>query len=531
MKRFAQLYSELDGTNSMLDKRASLERYFRDADPSDAAWAVYFLTGNRPRQVVPSRRMFELAGAIAELPAWLMDECYEAVGDLAETVAHVLPQAAAPTEHSLTHWVEQRLLPLAGAPDDVRADALRRAWDELDGPARLVWNKLITGEFRVGVMARTVTRALGAIARVDPAVIAHRLAGAWMPSADSYRALVSPDATEIEASRPYPMFLAHALDAEPATLGAIGDWQIEWKWDGIRGQIIRRGGAAYVWSRGEELINDAFPDLVTAAAQLPDGTVLDGEIVVWDDGRAAPFNALQKRLGRKAPSRALVERAPAAFIAYDALEIDGVDIREQPLAARRAALDALLTGDDSRAVLKVSPVVAVSNWDALRALRADVRGLGVEGLMLKRRDSAYGVGRVRGPWWKWKVDPYTVDAVLMYAQRGHGRRASLYTDYTFGVWSDGALVPFAKAYSGLTDDEIRSVDNYIRAHTLEKIGPVRVVAPDIVCELAFEGLQRSARHKSGIAVRFPRIARLRPDKAPADADSLDALHALLGAPA
>jgi DNA ligase-1 len=284
-----------------------------------------------------------------------------------------------------------------------------------------------------------------------------------------------------------------------------------------------------VWSRGDELINETFPDLVEAGATLPDGAVVDGEIVVWREDRAAPFNTLQKRLGRKAPGKTLLAQAPASLIAYDLLEKDGRDIRMQPLAERREELEALLGAPDISPRLRLSPIVRAADWDELRRLRAESRSLGVEGLMLKRRDSAYGVGRVRGPWWKWKIEPYTVDAVIMYAQRGHGRRASLYTDYTFGVWENDALVPFAKAYSGLTDAEIREVDRFVREHTIEKFGPVRVVEPTIVCELAFEGLQRSSRHKSGIAVRFPRIARLRPDKQPKDADTLDAVRALLDA--
>jgi len=529
MKRFARLFAELDGTNSTLGKLAALERYFREADHGDAAWAVWFLTGHRPRQVVPSRQMFALAGRIAELPEWLMDECYETVGDLAETVAHVLPAATQPTDHSLSHWIEARLLPLRDTPDEAREAALQQAWSELDGTARLVWNKLITGEFRVGVMARTVTRALGNLVGIDPAVVAHRLAGTWHPTPENFRALLSADGAVALGSQPYPMFLAHALTEPPASLGDIADWQVEWKWDGIRGQLIKRGGQVWVWSRGEELINDAFPDLVAAASRLPDGTVLDGEIVVWREERVAPFNALQQRLGRKTPSRALLERAPAAFIAYDVLEQGGRDARALMLVERRALLEQLLSAQIAGSPLRLSPLITATGWDDLAAQRVACRELGVEGMMLKRRDAPYGVGRMRGPWWKWKIEPFTVDAVLMYAQRGHGKRASLYTDYTFGVWDEGALVPFAKAYSGLTDAEIRSVDDYIRSHTLEKFGPVRVVSPDIVCELAFEGLQRSTRHKSGIAVRFPRIARLRQDKKPAEADTLQALHSLLGA--
>ena len=526
MKRFAQLYAELDSTNSTLAKLAALERYFRGAAPRDAAWAVYFLTGNKPRQVVPSRRMYELAAEIAELPGWLMDECYEAVGDLAETVAHVLPPASGGSDESLAQWVEARLLPLARASEIERAEGLRSAWRELEGAERLVWNKLITGEFRIGVSARSVVRALAALTGIDPAVIAHRLAGSWRPTPESYLALISPEGETGIASRPYPLFLAHALEAEPETLGDAADWQAEWKWDGIRAQLIRRESSVWLWSRGDELINDAFPELVAAGAALPEGTVLDGEIVVWQGERAAPFNALQKRLGRKAPGKKLLADAPVSLIAYDVLELDGRDARMQPLAERRERLEAVLEPMTTPA-LRLSPVVKAQDWNALRTLRAGSRGLGVEGMMLKRRDSAYGVGRVRGPWWKWKIEPYTVDAVIIYAQRGHGRRASLYTDYTFGVWDEGALVPFAKAYSGLTDAEIREVDRFVREHTVEKFGPVRVVEPHLVCELAFEGIQRSARHKSGIAVRFPRIARLRPDKKAEEADTLDAVRAMI----
>jgi DNA ligase-1 len=362
-------------------------------------------------------------------------------------------------------------------------------------------------------------------------MIAHRLAGDWQPTADSYRALISAEGEQGEASRPYPLFLAYPLESDPATLGDIRDWQVEWKWDGIRAELIRRGGRVYLWSRGDELINDTFPELVGAGAALPNGTAIDGEIVVWEGTRAAPFNALQRRLGRKAPGKALVTDAPAAVIAYDLLERDGADIRGEPLAQRRAALETLIATLPSGSALKLSPLVHAESWEALAERRAESRELAVEGMMLKRRDAPYGVGRVRGPWWKWKVAPYTVDAVLMYAQRGQGRRASLYTDYTFGVWDDGALVPFAKAYSGLTDAEIRQVDAFVREHTLEKFGPVRVVEPKVVCEVAFEGIQLSTRHKSGVAVRFPRIARLRPDKQAADADSLETIRGLLKASA
>jgi len=526
VKRFARLYSELDTTNSTTIKLQALERYFREAPPQDAAWAVYFLTGNRLRRTVPSRRLYELATDLARLPGWLMDECYEAVGDLAETVALVLPPPLQQTQASLSVWVEERLAPIAAAADDAeRMQRLTQAWMELGGAERLVWNKLITGEFRVGVSARSVVRALASVSGLDPAIVAHRLAGTWQPTAENFAALVSPECGVRAASSPYPLFLAHALEGDPADLGPLQDWQAEWKWDGIRAQLIHRDDAVYLWSRGDELISNAFPELVQAGRALPPGTVVDGEIVVWSGDTPAPFTALQKRLGRKAPGRSLLAQAPAVLIAYDLLEQGGEDVRALPMRERRARLEALLERD-APASVRLSPLVQACDWDELRALRAGSRERGVEGMMLKRRDAAYGVGRVRGPWWKWKIEPYSVDAVIIYAQRGHGRRASLYTDYTFGVWHEGALVPFAKAYSGLTDAEIREVDRFVREHTREKFGPVRVVEPAIVCELAFEAIQLSKRHKSGIAVRFPRIARLRRDKRPEDADSLDTVRAL-----
>ena len=529
MKRFARLYTELDTTNSTTAKRQALERYFREAPAGDAAWAVFFLTGNKLRRAVPSRRLYELAAGLARLPDWLMDECYEAVGDLAETVALVLPPPAETSSASLSQWVESRLAPIAAAADDAeRAQRLHAAWMELGGAERLVWNKLITGEFRVGVSARSVVRALAAVSGLDPAVIAHRLAGTWRPTPENFAALVSPLVADVASAAPYPLFLAHALEGDPETLGSPELWQIEWKWDGIRAQLIRRDDSVALWSRGDERIDDTFPELVSAGQALPPGTVLDGEILVWRDDRPAPFAALQKRLGRRSPGNTILEQAPALFIAYDLLESDGEDIRTLPLVERRSRLEALLARYAS-ARIRLSPLVEAAQWQALREQRALSRERGVEGLMLKRRDAAYGVGRVRGPWWKWKIEPYGVDAVIIAAQRGHGRRASLYTDYTFGVWHEGALVPFAKAYSGLSDAEIREVDRFVREHTRERFGPVRVVEPSIVCEIAFEAIQASNRHKSGIAVRFPRIARLRRDKRPEDADSLETVRALIGA--
>ena len=527
MRRFTALYMALDATTSTREKVAALVAYFRAAPPHDAAWATYFLTGRKLKRLVGSRDLREAAIAAAGVPPWLFEASYEAVGDLAETIALLLPPPPVPDDAPLAAWVETELAPLAGlASPDVQA-RLRAAWQRLDRDQRFVFGKLITGAFRVGTARQLVYRALAEATAIPVADVAHRLIGEWAPSPQFFERLRAP-VTAGETHRPYPFFLAYPLEDDPATLGDVHDWQAEWKWDGIRAQVVRRADRASVWSRGEDIVGDAFPEIVDAAQHLPPGTVLDGEILAWSDGddRPLPFARLQQRLNRKAPGPKLLRDTPVVLVAYDVLERGGADIRDRPLTARRAALMQLLPLGPT---LRVSPVLDAADWATLAAARARSRGEHAEGLMLKRRDASYGVGRVRGPWWKWKIEPYTIDAVLVYAQAGHGRRASLYTDYTFAVWRDGELVPFAKAYSGLTDDEIRKVDAWVRAHTLERFGPVRRVEPVLVFELAFEAIQASSRHKSGIAVRFPRIARWRIDKPAAEADTLATLAALAGA--
>jgi DNA ligase-1 len=529
VRAFARLYAELDATTSTRAKLDALQDYFASADPADAAWAAYFLAGNKPRQVAPVRVIKRLATDLAEIPDWLFDECHQAVGDLAETIAHLLPPAAGATDLPLARWVEERLLPLRGRDEREIRERLAAWWNELDANGRLVCNKLVTGAFRVGVSKQLVIRAIAQAAGLEARTVAERMAGDWRPSADAFRALIGAHGTAgAPLGQPYPFFLAHPLPAAPASLGDAADWLAEWKWDGIRAQLVRRGGQTFLWSRGEELLTERFPEIAAAGAKLADGTVLDGELLAWRDGAPLAFAKLQQRIGRKRLAAKVLADAPAAFLAYDLLEIEGIDIRNRALDDRRRALAYVVqSAADQR--LQLSPTIAAEDWEALARLRAQSRARGVEGLMLKRRDSPYGVGRTRGDWWKWKVDPLSVDAVLVYAQRGHGRRASLYTDYTFAVWHDGALVPFAKAYSGLTDAEMRAVDDYIRRNTVEKFGPVRSVAPKLVMEIGFEAIQRSPRHKSGVAVRFPRILRLRPDKPIEAADTLGSLRALIDA--
>ncbi len=541
MREFARLYAELDETTSTTRKLDALQSYFSQAAPENAAWAVYFLAGGKPRQAVPTKLLRQYAIEYAGLDEWLFDESYHAVGDMAETIAHILPPPSRRSEVGLAEWMEGRIGPLRGADPGTIREALYAAWDELDWRERFLFVKLIGGGFRVGVSRLLVTRALAAIAAVDSKLIAQRLMG-WTdnsvrPTAASFLKLIAEQSDEehkLRGGQPYPFFLAHQLQGEPAALGEVDDWQVEWKYDGIRAQLVRRGGQNYLWSRGEDLITERFPEL--ANLHIPEGTVLDGEVLIWQPGcpAPAPFADLQKRIGRKTLSSKLLGELPAVLCCYDLLEFDGVDLRALPQHERRALMETEVHAMDLPQ-LRLSPLVKADSWDDLAGLRGESRERGVEGMMLKARSAQYGVGRTKdvGTWWKWKIDPYTVDAVLIYAQAGSGRRASLYTDYTFAVWDgEGAerkLVPFAKAYSGLTDAEIQQVDNVVRKTTVEKFGPVRSVKPTMVFELGFEGIALSSRHKAGIAVRFPRILRRRLDKPVDEADTLDTLKGLLAA--
>ncbi|QKV55401.1 ATP-dependent DNA ligase [Comamonas antarctica] len=545
MKAFADLYRELDASTASLAKQAALQRYLRAAPARDAAWAVYFLAGGKPRQLVPARLLREQARLAAGLPEWLFDESYHAVGDLAETISLLLPEPEQERQLALADWMQQHLLPLRGKPPEVLTQLLQAQWRMLAPAQRLVYFKLITGAFRVGVSRLQVTQALAAVSGVDAKRIAQRLMGythiGAQPTAEDYAALVAPVDAEgpgAQGGQPYPFFLAHPFNLPvaqfDATLGPADGWLVEWKWDGIRAQLVKRDGQVAVWTRGEELVSDRYPELQAMGLHLPDGTVLDGEILVWRDGRAQPFAELQQRIGRKTLGPKLLRELPVVLCVYDLLEQGGADLRAMPQHERRLRLEQLVAAHP-HPQLELSPLLQGADWQDLAREREQARALGVEGMMLKRLDAQYGVGRTKdvGVWWKWKIDPLSVDAVLIYAQRGSGRRASLYSDYTFAVWNgpqdDPArqLVPFAKAYSGLTDAEIRAVDAVIRKTTQETFGPVRSVTPTMVFELGFEGIAKSSRHKSGIAVRFPRMLRRREDKPIEEADTLATLQALL----
>jgi DNA ligase-1 len=526
MKAFARLFADLEETTATNEKVAALVAYLRSAPPEDAAWAVHFLSGRRPKRLVGSRKLAAWASQEAGLPEWLFEESYQSVGDLAETITLILPDTGTSSELPLSEWVS-RLLGLRGKEDDVQREVMVRSWRELDRRERLVWNKLITGDFRVGASQRLVIRALAELSGVDGGTIAHRLMGAWEPTAEFFQRLIAPDTHDADISRPYPFFLAFPLEEPPESLGEVTQWLAEWKWDGIRAQLIRRAGQTYLWSRGEELLAGRFPEVESLGALLPDGTAIDGELLPWLDGAPLPFAQLQRRIGRKNLGRKILDEVPAVLVAYDLLEERGEDIRIRPLSERRTRLAALVSSVAATGRLLLSPTVDIECWADVVKARHTARDVGAEGLMLKRLSSAYGVGRRRGDWWKWKVAPLAVDAVLIYAQAGSGKRAGLFTDYTFGVWEGDHLVPFAKAYSGLTDIEIRKVDQFIRRNTLEKFGPVRTVKPELVFELHFEGIQPSTRHKSGVAVRFPRMARWRTDKKAEEADTIENVRRLL----
>ncbi len=535
MRRFAELFHRLDSTTRTAEKVAALTDYFRETPAEDAAAAVAVLLGHRTRRSVTTGELRAWAAEASGIPAWLVEECHAVVGDLAETIALLLPDATRVGEPiGLATLIATTVEPLARLGPEEKRQAVLETWGRLRREERIVWHKLLTGGFRVGVARTLVARGLAEVAGVDAATMSHRLMGMARFTAETYRALLAAEDPGESPTRPYPFFLASPLEDDPASLGCRGAWIAEWKWDGMRAQLIRRGETRVLWTRGEELASDAFPEIVEAAESLPDGCVLDGEVLAAAGGRLLGFQAVSRRAGRRRVTPKLLAEIPCVFAIYDLLEYDHADIRGEPLEHRRRLLEGIGLPEFRvpaavEGTLFLSPQVAGEDWEQLAAARDGSRDLGVEGLMLKRRSSPYRVGRPRGDWWKWKVDPLEIDAVLLYAQAGHGRRAALHTDYTLGVWHDGSLVPAAKAYSGLSDAEIAEVDRIIRRTTLQRHGPVRVVEPTLVFQLAFDAVAPSKRHKSGVAVRFPRIARWRRDKRPDEAGRLDDLRAMIAA--
>ncbi len=526
MKRFAALFEQIDQTTKTNLKVAALADYFQSAPEQDRLWTIALFSGRRPKRAVTTTRLRQWASEAAALPLWLFEDTYAIVGDLAETIALVLPRGSKKTNHDLSHWINS-LRRLSNVDDAIRKQAVLGAWDQLSGSERFLFNKLITGGFRIGISQKLMTRALACASGKPETELAHRLMGDWTPDTTSYHALIEAEDASADISRPYPFYLACALDGPPESLGNPSDWRAEWKWDGIRGQVIVRDGDHFVWSRGEELMTDRFPELARAVDFLPNGTVLDGELLAWDNDAPLPFSALQKRIGRKTVPKKLLAEAPVVLVAYDLLELEGLDMRAKSFSDRRAALEKAFRNLPADAPLRLPPQHSFQNWADLATLRDSARSHHAEGLMLKRADSPYLSGRKKGDWWKWKLDPLVIDAVMIYAQAGHGRRANLFTDFTFAVWNGNDLVPFTKAYSGLTDAEFTQITAWVRKNTQQRFGPVRQVTPHHVFEIAFEGIQASTRHKSGVALRFPRMSRWRQDKLVQEANSLDDLKEML----
>ncbi|MDZ4839241.1 MAG: ATP-dependent DNA ligase [Bacteroidota bacterium] len=526
MKDFAQLYYDLDQTNKTNDKVEILKEYFLNANEEDKKWALALFIGKRPKRIISSTLLREYAAEFSGIPLWLFEESYSIVGDLSETISLLLPPPTQAESYSLSYWIG--LMQSMGKKSiDERKEAMIQAWDTMNSQERMVFSKITSSTFRVGVSQNLVIRALSQAYHIDGNVIAHRLMGNWNPNEISFDELILSHNNKDLLSRPYPFCLAYPIEKQVNELGQATKWVAEWKWDGIRSQIIKRAGQLFIWSRGEELITDKFPELQTLLNIIPDGTVIDGEILPYSEGKVLTFNVLQTRIGRKNLNPKILREAPVIVYAYDLLEWDNEDIRGKTLADRQALLNTLVNGLDQNAQIQLPPSIYFNDWDELPAIRTKSRAYMAEGLMLKRKESIYQVGRKKGDWWKWKIDPLSIDAVMIYAQRGSGRRANLYTDYTFAVKNGEEFVPFTKAYSGLTDKEILEVDKWIKFHTKEKFGPVRTVDPQLVFEIGFEGIQKSSRHKSGIALRFPRMLRWRTDKVVNDINTLEDLQQML----
>lgn len=529
MKQFAELVQVLGTATKTNDKLDALSNYFAAADSKDKVWVIALFSGRRPKRTISGRLLLQWCAELVDLPIWLFEESYHTVGDLSETIALLIPDSltikgALPQP---LHYYVEKFLALGKASEEEKKSFMIQSWKELPGPAeRFVFNKLLSGAFRIGVSQKIMVNALAKTIQLEPGIIAHRISGNWDPATISFEELLSEASVQTDFSKPYPFYLAYALDDEPSSLGSPSEWQAEWKWDGIRGQLIKRNNELFVWSRGEELLTDKFPEYESLTSLLPDGIVLDGEIIPAVDGKPLPFSMLQTRIGRKNITKKQLQETPICFFCYDLLELNYEDLRQLPLVNRRDQLETLIQNIPHPGLI-LSASISFENWEQLKTIRSDSRNQGAEGLMLKKKDSIYQVGRKRGDWWKWKIDPLVIDAVMIYAQKGSGRRSNLYTDYTFAVRDGDQLVSFAKAYSGLTDKEFGEVDSFVKRNSIEKFGPVRTVKPELVFEIAFEGIAASNRHKSGVALRFPRINRWRKDKNAAEINTLDDLKKML----
>jgi len=526
MRTFLQLYKTLDSTTKTSIKQKALVRFFVESDDEDKVWAIALFSHKRPKRAVTTTLLRKWAAEESGIPLWLFEETYHIVGDLAETMACLLPYNHSDHNLSLDDWIRQ-INTLHKKNEEEKKKFIIDAWKRLNQDERFLFNKLLTGGFRLGVSQKSIINALAKHLQIEENIVTHRLMGNWDPFEVTYTQLLLEETEGENSSRPYPFYLAHALDKEVSELGKEEDWYAEWKWDGIRSQLIFRDQQVYLWSRGEEMILDGFPEFNIIQEFEMNSFVIDGELLIIKEDKILNFNDLQKRIGRKKVSKKTLVEYPAQIIAYDLMELNGVDLREKKQSERRQALQTLILECHQSIPLKISPLVAFESWDELTHMRESSRENNAEGFMLKAKDGTYKTGRKKGKWWKWKIDPYTIDAVLLYAQRGHGRRSNLFSDFTFAVWDGDRLVPFAKAYSGLTDVELTEITSFVRKNTKEKFGPVSSVTPELVFEISFEGIAKSTRHKSGVALRFPRITRWRKDKKVNDADHLNTLKNLL----
>ncbi|MEP6616613.1 MAG: ATP-dependent DNA ligase [Ginsengibacter sp.] len=527
LELFASLVTELNSSTKTNDKLDALSTYFFTAPPKDRVWVIAIFSGRKPRRIINSTLLQLWCCEIAGIPHWLFAECYHTAGDLAETIALLLPEGdLSNAEHKSLSFYLENFISLEKQEEATRKQFIENSWKQMNRSEKFVFNKLITGNFRIGVSQKMIVNALTKTVALSASVIAHRISGNWDPVNTSFEELLNIDTVTTDHSKPYPFYLAYALEADPSALGETGEWQAEWKWDGIRGQLIKRNDELFVWSRGEELMTEKFPEYHILKNSLPNGIALDGEIIPAVDGKPLPFSILQTRIGRKNISRKQLEDAPICFFVYDLLEYDGFDWREKPLHERRSQLEQIIHYIHNP-VLTLSAVISFTEWEQLALFRSKAREMNSEGIMLKRKNSTYQVGRKRGDWWKWKIDALTIDCVMVYAQKGSGRRSNLYTDYTFAVKDGDKLVTFTKAYSGLTDKEFAQVDNFVKRNSIEKFGPVRTVKPELVFEIAFEGIAASSRHKSGVALRFPRISRWRKDKKADEINTIEDLRSML----
>jgi DNA ligase-1 len=532
MKNFAELIKTLDSSNKTSVKVDALTKYFLKASDEDKVWTIAILSHRRPPRPVNTTLLRLWANELAHIPLWLFEESYHIVGDLAETIALVIPTTKEHSDKSLTEYL-QEIIALKKKTDSEKKEYLQSNWLALNYYERFVFTKLITGSFRIGLSQKLMTRALSKAQNVDEDTLAYKLMGDWNPNTITFQELILDEKSSDYLSKPYPFYLAYPIEGEIENLGNPEDWSAEHKWDGIRSQTIIRENEIYVWSRGEELVTDKYPEFGSFIGVIPNGTVIDGEILPFIENEIGTFNDLQTRIGRKNVSASVLKNTPVIIKAYDLLEWQGKDIRNLPYEERRNLLEDLFKKiKDKNIPLQLSERVQFSSWEELTAERLQSREMRSEGLMLKKKDSPYLVGRKKGDWWKWKIEPLTIDAVLTYAMRGHGRRSNLFTDYTFALWHENEnnereLVTFAKAYSGLTDAEFRMVDDYIKKNTLERFGPVRSVTPKLVFEIGFEGISLSKRHKSGVATRFPRILRWRHDKKIEEANSIEDLKNMI----